>query len=294
MTPIQSQPNPAHAAHQMPETLSPNLCGVTAPLQILYQDDVLVAIHKPAGMLVHRSFLDKHETVFVLQQLRNQLGRHVFPLHRLDRPTSGLLWFAFDADTARLMQQGEPWRKYYLALVRGHMTQAMVLDYPLQEQLDAIADKKARDDKAPQAAQTAIWPVASTELPFATGRYVSARFSVVLLQAITGRKHQLRRHLAHLRHPIIGDTSHGDNKLNRAFRDFTTQQGLLLHAYHTQLRHPYTGEWLCVTAPLPWLAALTNLGFSSSCEDAERHIAQRLSMAVEPDALRQLNWRYDE
>lgn len=294
MTSIPSQPNLHHESPDIAEIIRPTLDALSEPLQILYQDDVLVAIHKPAGMLVHRSFLDKHETVFVLQQLRNQLGRHVFPLHRLDRPTSGLLWFALDADTARLMQQGEPWRKYYLALVRGHMTQAMGLDYPLQEQLDAIADKKARDDKAPQAAQTAIWPVAHTELPFATGRYASARFSVLLLQAITGRKHQLRRHLAHLRHPIIGDTSHGDNKLNRTFRDFTTLQGLLLHAYHTQLRHPYTGEWLSVTAPLPWLTALTTLGFSTSDQDAQHDIDLTLGHALKPDALPQLSWRYDE
>ncbi len=114
------------AQHDLPSSES------TAPvLQILYQDQWIVAINKPAGMLVHRSFLDKHETVFVLQTLRNQLGQHVFPLHRLDRPTSGVLLFALSAAIAsQVSQQQSPWQKYYLATVRGHLLQPLQLDYP--------------------------------------------------------------------------------------------------------------------------------------------------------------------
>jgi tRNA pseudouridine65 synthase len=228
-------------------------------LTILYQDEYLVAIDKPAGMLVHRSFLDKHETLFVLQTLRNQLGRHVFPVHRLDRPTSGVLVFALSADIARLLteqQQQHRWQKMYLAVVRGHLKEAQLLDYPLKEQLDAIADKKARQDKIAQPAQTRIWPLAHTELPIAVGRYPTARFSLVALQPLTGRKHQLRRHLAHLRHPIIGDTSHGDAKQNRAFASYMGVSQLLLRAMSLRFVHPVTRQTLTIEAGLAELTEL--------------------------------------
>lgn len=224
---------------------------VVPVLTILYQDEYLVAIDKPAGMLVHRSFLDKHETVFVLQTLRNQLGQHVYPVHRLDRPTSGILVFALSAEIARLLteqQQQQGWHKLYLAIVRGYVKEAMFLDYPLQEQLDEIADKKARQDKVAQSAQTWIWPLAQTELPIAAGRYATARFSLVALQPLTGRKHQLRRHMAHLRHPIIGDTTHGDGKQNRAFAGYTGVEQLLLRAMTLQFKHPVFERPLLIQA----------------------------------------------
>ena len=240
----------------------------TVPLlTILYQDEYLVAIDKPAGMLVHRSFLDKHETVFVLQTLRNQLGQHVFPVHRLDRPTSGVLVFALSAEIARLLteQQQQGWQKMYLAVVRGHLKEALLLDYPLKEQLDAIADKKARQDKVAQPAQTRIWPLAHAELPVAVGRYSTARFSLVALQPLTGRKHQLRRHLAHLRHPIIGDTTHGDAKQNRAFATYMGVSQLLLRAMSLRFNHPVTAKPIEIQAGL---AGLTDLMQQLHWQDA--------------------------
>lgn len=228
-------------------------------LTILYQDEYLVAIDKPAGMLVHRSFLDKHETLFVLQTLRNQLGRHVFPVHRLDRPTSGVLVFALSAEIARLLseqQQQLGWQKMYLAVVRGHLKEAQLLDYPLKEQLDAIADKKARQDKVAQPAQTRIWPLAYSELPVAVGRYPTARYSLLALQPLTGRKHQLRRHMAHLRHPIIGDTTHGDAKQNRAFASYMGISQLLLRAMSLRFVHPVTANSLEIHAGVSGLTGL--------------------------------------
>ncbi len=220
-------------------------------LEILYQDEWLVAINKPAGMLVHRSFLDKHETIFVLQTLRNQLGRHVFPLHRLDRPTSGVLLFALSSEIAALMNDQQKWQKLYLATVRGYVTEPQFLDYPLVEQLDAIADKHAKTDKAAQQAQTQIWPLATMELPFADSRHATSRYSLVYLQPITGRKHQLRRHLAHLRHPILGDTTHGDNKNNRRFSEFSGFNRLHLHALALQFQHPILANTVFVQTSLP-------------------------------------------
>jgi tRNA pseudouridine65 synthase len=228
-------------------------------LTILYLDQYLVAIDKPAGMLVHRSFLDKHETLFVMQTLRNQLGQHVFPVHRLDRPTSGVLVFALSADMARLLteqHQQESWQKFYLAIVRGYVKAPLLLDYPLYEQLDKIADKQANQHKAAQDARTALWPLAQVELPIAVGRYPAARYSLVALQPLTGRKHQLRRHLAHLRHPIVGDTSHGDGKHNQLFAKHLSAQRLMLVAKRLQIQHPVSGVLLQFDAGLQELEPL--------------------------------------
>lgn len=236
---------------------------VKAPLEVLYQDEWLVAVNKPAGMLVHRSFLDKHETEFVLQRLRDQLGQHVFPLHRLDRPTSGVLLFALSAETARQMsEQQHLWQKTYLAVVRGHLKGPLLLDYALKEQLDAIADKFARTDKAAQSAQSAIWPLEHVELPYAVGRYATARYSLLALQPLTGRKHQLRRHCEHLFHPIVGDTTHGDGKHNQLFRQQFNCNRLMLHAARLCFRHPVTNQDVEVFAALhDFAAVLAQLGF---------------------------------
>jgi tRNA pseudouridine65 synthase len=237
-------------------------------LNILYQDQYLVAIDKPAGMLVHRSFLDRHETVFVMQTLRNQLGQHVFPVHRLDRPTSGVLLFALSADVARLLTEQlteQHWRKFYLAVCRGFVKQAGILDYPLKEQLDKIADKQACQDKDKQEAITALWPLAQVELPIAVGKYPVARYSLVALQPLTGRKHQLRRHLSHLRHPIVGDTTHGEARHNRLFAEHFDSQRLLLLAKRLELKHPVTGMDLVIEAPLGEVEELfTTLGWPAA------------------------------
>jgi tRNA pseudouridine65 synthase len=232
-----------------------------APLKILYQDPYLVAVDKPSGMLVHRTFLDKHETVFVMQTLRDMLGQHVFPVHRLDRPTSGVLLFALSSDVARLLGQQQElklWRKYYLAVVRGFVAEGGQLDYPLKEQLDKIADKFSRTDKAPQQAISRYQPLQQVELPIPVSKYPAARYTLVALQPVTGRKHQLRRHLAHLRHPIVGDTSHGDGKHNALFKQHFNCQRLLLLAKQLQLPHPVTGETLVFKAGLNELEPLFN------------------------------------
>lgn len=228
-------------------------------LPILYQDDYLVVIDKPAGMLVHRSFLDKHETLFVMQTLRDQLGQHVYPVHRLDRPTSGVLVFALSSEVARLLSEQNQagfWQKGYLALVRGYINEAGELDYPLSRQRDDIADKFCRIDQAAQQALTRYQPLQRVELPVAVGRYVTSRYALVALQPLTGRKHQLRRHLAHLRHPIIGDTSHGDGKHNAFFKQQLTCSRLLLIAYTLRINHPISGEPLQFTANLTDFSAL--------------------------------------
>ncbi|MEG9475836.1 tRNA pseudouridine(65) synthase TruC [Mannheimia indoligenes] len=221
-------------------------------LDILYQDDELIAIDKPAGMLVHRSWLDKHETVFAMQTLRDQIGQHVFPIHRLDRPTSGVLLFALNSETARLMSEQfeqHQIQKSYLAVVRGYLQGEARIDYPLKVILDKIADKFSQEKEAQQAI-TDYKGLATVEMPYAVGKHQTARYSLVELFPQTGRKHQLRRHLKHLFHPIMGDSKYGDLHQNRALSEQSGVSRLMLHAHKLQFQHPKNLQKIEIIAPL--------------------------------------------
>ncbi|WP_159653720.1 tRNA pseudouridine(65) synthase TruC [Vibrio atypicus] len=220
-------------------------------LEIIYQDEYFVAVNKPAGMLVHRSWLDKHETQFVMQTLRDQIGQHVFPLHRLDRPTSGVLIFALSSEVASQvmpMFANHEMEKTYHAIVRGWILEEGRLDYALKVELDKIADKHASKEKEPQEAVTDYKPLAQVEVPHSTGRFPTTRYCLMEMKPLTGRKHQLRRHMAHLRHPIVGDTTHGDGKHNKLFRDVYDSHRLLLHASSLTFVHPFTEQTLTIEA----------------------------------------------
>ncbi|PWI34474.1 tRNA pseudouridine(65) synthase TruC [Vibrio albus] len=220
-------------------------------LEIVYQDDYLIAVNKPAGMLVHRSWLDKYETQFVMQTLRDQIGQHVFPLHRLDRPTSGVLFFALSSEVASQvmpMFAHHEMQKTYHAVVRGWIEEAAVLDYPLKEDQDKIADKFASKEPEAKEAVTEYRPLAKVEVPFSTGRFPTSRYCLVEMKPKTGRKHQLRRHMHHLSHPIIGDTTHGDGRHNRLFREHYDAKRLLLHASELSFVHPFSGEEITIKA----------------------------------------------
>jgi tRNA pseudouridine65 synthase len=210
-------------------------------LSIIYQDEHLVAINKPSGLLVHRSMLDKHETQFAVQLLRDQIGQHVFPVHRLDRPTSGVMVFALSADIAGKL--GEQFatqliEKTYLAIVRGYIADEGKIDYALKEKLDKIADKMVKEGKSAQHAVTLFKRLDKFELPFAVSKYASARYSLVQLAPKTGRKHQLRRHLAHINHPIVGDVAHGDGKHNSFVRQQFHFHQLALTCKSMLITHP--------------------------------------------------------
>lgn len=236
-------------------------------LEILYRDDYLIAVNKPAGMLVHRSWLDSHETVFVMQTLRDQIGQHVFPLHRLDRPTSGVLLFGLSSEIASQMMPlfaGRDMHKTYHAVVRGWIKEAAVLDYPLKVELDKIADKNASEEKEAQPAVTAYEPLATVETDIAVGRYSTSRYCLVEMKPETGRKHQLRRHMHHLSHHIIGDVNHGDGRHNRMFREHYDCHRLMLHASRLQFDHPITGEAIDILADIDetWRNVMTAFNWS--------------------------------
>lgn len=239
-----------------------------SPLNILYQDPYLIAVNKPSGMLVHRSWLDKAETQFVMQTLRDQIGQHVFPLHRLDRPTSGVLIFGLSSEIARQMMPkfaGREIHKTYHAVVRGWIQQGEILDYPLKEELDKVADKYATIEPVLKEAITEYQPLAYAELPIPLGRYASCRYTLVEMKPQTGRKHQLRRHMHHLSHHIIGDVNHGDGRHNRLFRQHFNCHQLLLHASKIEFEHPITQDPLCIQAPVDsvWLRVFDGLDFSN-------------------------------
>lgn len=244
-------------------------------LEILYQDEHIVAVNKPAGWLVHRSWLDRNETVFVMQTVRDQIGQHVYTLHRLDRPTSGVLLMALSSEVARaLSQQFEQHevKKVYHAVVRGYVLEDDTLDYALTEELDKIADKFASRDKAPKPAITHYRALARAEMPVAIGRYETARYSLMELTPETGRKHQLRRHMAHIRHPILGDSTHGDLRQNRGMSQHFDCSRLMLHASHLSLNHPVTGESLALSArwDSAWQGVMSQFGWEGLLPELER------------------------
>lgn len=221
--------------------------------EIIYQDEYMVAINKPSNLLVHRSWIDKDETRFAIQILRDQIGQYVYPVHRLDKPTSGLLLFALNKDTARALSeqmQERVFKKEYLAIVRGYADESGEIDYALKEVHDKMTDAKARTDKNAQEAVSAYERLGKVELPFAVGRYDTTRYSFLRLQPHTGRKHQLRRHMKHILHPIVGDTKYGRGEHNRFFREKFESHRLLLHASSLSLKHPVTKQELSMKAKL--------------------------------------------
>ncbi|MFV8817607.1 tRNA pseudouridine(65) synthase TruC [Haliea sp. E17] len=222
-------------------------------LPVLYQDDYLVAVDKPSGLLVHRSPIDRHETRFALQLVRDQVGRRVYPVHRLDKPTSGVLLFALDPETAAALSRQfveHSVEKHYLAVVRGFCPEAGVIDHAIQDKPDSIADRRRSQPRPAQEAQTRFRCLATVELPHAVDRYPQSRYSLVHLQPLQGRRHQLRRHMKHIGHPIIGDAKYGKGVHNRFFRDQYLSDRLLLACTGMSLRHPVSGEPLRLAAGL--------------------------------------------
>jgi tRNA pseudouridine65 synthase len=259
-------------------------------LNILYQDEFMVAVDKPAGLFVHRSHMDRDEIYFALQLVRDQVGQYVYPVHRLDRPTSGVLLFALTKDVATKLSEAfankssqvtigknaEPIKtqenklcndedqrtsssdddcglamvKTYYALSRGHLAiPEGLIDHPLKEKLDKLGDKNVSRDKPAQSAQSYYQVKQQASLPIKVGKFDSVRYSLIQVRPITGRRHQIRRHLAHLRHPIIGDINYGDNKQNPFFIEHFGFKRLMLIAKSLEFNHPISNERIKISAP---------------------------------------------
>ncbi len=228
------------------ESLNENLNdAVTASaLQVLYADDALAVVNKPAGLMVHDSALARGETDFAADRLREQFGKPIFLVHRLDRATSGCLLLAFDRETAsslgkRLMSR-EAFHKEYLAVCRGWPEERFEIDHPLD-------GGPGKPQKKP--AITRFERLATCELDLPSAGFETSRYALLRAQPETGRFRQIRRHLKHVSHHLIGDTSHGDGRHNRGFRMLGVHR-MLLHAQRLCFDHPHTGVRIEAQAPL--------------------------------------------
>ncbi len=211
-------------------------------MEILFQDDHLIAVNKPAGLLVHRSSIAKDATEFALQKTRDFAGKEVHPIHRLDRKTSGVLLFTFDKNTLHSMQnlfnEGKV-RKEYHAIVRGFTDESGKIDYAL-----------VNDKGLTQSARTIYITHKKWEITKSFGRYKTSRYAYVHVFPETGRMHQIRKHFAHIFHPIIGDRPHGCNKQNRFFKREFNLMEMLLHAKSYSFEHPVTSDKIIIQAPI--------------------------------------------
>jgi len=239
-------------------------------LEILYQDEYLVAINKPSGLLVHKSMIDRHEIYFAMKMLRDQIGQWVYPIHRLDKPTSGVLLFALDKESAKLMSEQfakHSMQKIYLCVVRGYTDEKGFIDHALSIKLDKIADKDVKADKEPQEAITEYETLSHVELDEAVGKYNKTRYSLVKVMPKTGRKHQIRRHMKHISHHILGDTKYGRGEHNKFIRKKYDCHRPLLHALSLHVEHPYTKKLLIIEADLDEVFSFTlsSFGMEYSC-----------------------------
>lgn len=210
------------------------------PLEIIYQDNYLIAINKPHDLLVHQSPIARNAEEFAIQILRDQIGQKVYPVHRLDRKTSGILLFALDKETNRAMTEqftNKQTVKKYWAIVRGYAPDELIIDYSLR-----------RDDGVLQDAVTKIKTLEKAELNIPHGKHQTSRYSLVEAEPLTGRTHQIRKHLAHILHPIIGDRPHGCNKQNKLWLEKFYMKTMLLHAHLLKFQHPVLKKELTLKA----------------------------------------------
>ena len=238
-----------------------------APLPVLYRDEHIVVIDKPPNLLVHRSEIDRHETRFAIQILRDQIGQRVWPAHRLDRGTSGVLLFGLSPEIGgQLGRQFEAGTidKRYWAVVRGHPPAAGSIDHPLSRQRDDYEFKGEFSSDATQPALTRFRKLAEIELPVMVDRYPSSRYALLELEPVTGRRHQIRRHLKHIAHPVIGDATYGKGRHNRFFASELACHRLLLACVGMAFDHPSSGRRLEIKAPVSgeFAATLARFGWN--------------------------------
>jgi tRNA pseudouridine65 synthase len=213
-------------------------------LNIIFEDENFVAINKPPGLLVHRTRIAEEKKIFALQLLRDQVGYRVYPLHRLDRPTSGVLIFGKNQESAKIfgsLFENKAIYKEYFAIVRGYTPEAQIIDSPI----------KNKEKNILQDAVTSFSTIAIIELPIPVGRYETARYSLVKVIPLSGRMHQIRKHFGHIRHYIIGDKIHGDWRHNRMFADRFDCNQLFLHAYSLRFIHPFDKSPIHIKADFP-------------------------------------------
>jgi tRNA pseudouridine65 synthase len=206
-------------------------------LEILFVDDHLIVVNKPSGLLVHRGWANDDDVA--LFRVRDMLGAHVYPVHRLDRGTSGALLFARSREAAATLTASFESRqvdKRYLALVRGEPPASGTIDHPIPRS----AEESAGAPRVPAVTHYKL-----------VARSTVDRCSLVLALPETGRGHQVRRHLRHLGHPLVGDVNYGRGEINRRYRAEYGLHRLALHALDLAFEHPVTRARIAVTASMP-------------------------------------------
>jgi|OM-RGC.v1.010694483 tRNA pseudouridine synthase C (EC 5.4.99.-) len=221
-------------------------------LEILYQDDFLVAVNKPSGLLVHRTELARGEMEAAVQLLRDQIGQRVYPVHRLDRGTSGVLLMTLDSESAS--QLGEQFmnrevKKEYSTLVRGHIHDSGSIDYPLAKLNEEKGRSRFKIEGTEQECVSHYELIEKYTVPIPVSKYPSTRLSHIKVRPEQGRKHQIRRHFKHVFHPLIGDTRYGCRHCNHVFREtYNPDLRLMLHSASLTVTHPKSGDNLTITS----------------------------------------------
>jgi len=218
------------------------LCLLNLCLEILYRDEYLAAVNKPHGLAVHRSPYVGDADNYALQLLRDQLGMLVYPCHRLDRKTGGILLFALREKINGLVQNqfaANQVSKKYLAIVRGYTDITGMINYPLTDNMGKKQD-----------AETQYKMLKKSEIPFPSGKFNTSRYSLVEVSPHNGRMHQIRKHFAHIKHTVIGDLRYGCNKQNRFFKQQYNLTIMMLHATELTFQHPVSGEKIKIQSGL--------------------------------------------
>lgn len=211
-------------------------------LEIIFEDADLIAINKPHGLLVHKSQIAADASEFALQMLRDQIGKKVYPAHRLDRKTGGILLFSLNKEFDSAIQQlfaEQKIKKTYMAVVRGFTPDQESIDYPLKKENGTL-----------QEAITHFKTLKRFEIPLESGKHLTSRYSLIEVEPETGRMHQIRKHMAHIFHPILGDRPHGCNKQNKIWKNNFEMDTMMLHAIKLEFTHPKSLQKIEIQADL--------------------------------------------
>lgn len=231
-------------------------------LDIIYEEDGFLICNKPNNLLIHHSHFARNiDETSLAQLVRKYVGAKIHPIHRLDRKTSGAVLFAKNVEMAtslRAIFENHQIQKTYYALVRGYLDQEGLINYPI----------KSEDDKDYKDAETRFLCVEQVEFDRPVEPYPKSRYSLAKLSPLTGRTHQLRKHMNKIAHPIIGDPRYGNRHHNHAFQNWFNHPMLFLHAHSLEFQHPISGEQFQVKAEFPefWATNLKDLGFKQDLQ----------------------------
>ena len=229
-------------------------------LEIIFEDDYFICVNKSNNVLVHHAYHSRNvaDEDSLLQLINNEIRLKVYPIHRLDRKTSGIILLAkqkeFVSKFQELFSNNEIQKTYY-AVVRGFSPDTKIIDSPV----------KGRDAKVHKEALTHLKTLEKITLDTPVKPYDSSRYSFIELLPKTGRMHQLRVHSNKISHPIIGDPKYGDKNHNIMFEENFSCKNLFLHAGKLDFTHPFTVEKLTLKASFPtdWIKLFKEFSWSN-------------------------------